>query len=55
MAKKSVVKNAAAVALGRRGGKKSMANLSAEEKSELGRKAAKARWEKQKAQSEKTP
>jgi hypothetical protein len=45
-------KNPAAVALGRRGGLKGgkarMAMLSAKEKSELGRKAILARWNKRK-------
>ena len=47
MAKK---KNAAAVALGRRGGRKSvegrMKKLSAQERSEIAKNAAKARWQK---------
>jgi hypothetical protein len=37
-------KNAAAVALGRRGGKKRAATLSPEQLSEQGRKAVLARW-----------
>jgi hypothetical protein len=45
-------KNSAAVALGRKGGLKGgrarMAQLSAEERRELGRKAASARWSKKK-------
>lgn len=45
-------KNAAAVALGRRGGLKSgklrMTNLSPEQRSEIARKAALARWRKAK-------
>jgi hypothetical protein len=39
-------KNAAAVALGRKGGKKRAATLSAEELSKQGKKAAAARWGK---------
>jgi hypothetical protein len=41
-------KNPAAVALGRRGGRKRAANLSAEELSEQGKRAAAARWAKSK-------
>jgi hypothetical protein len=41
-------KNSAAVALGRKGGKKRAQNLSAEELSEQGRKAVQARWNKAK-------
>ena len=37
-------KNAAAVALGRKGGKKRAESLSAEQLSEQGRKAVQARW-----------
>jgi len=44
MAEKKAKKNAAAVALGRRGGKKRAANLSPEQLSEQGRKAVQARW-----------
>ena len=47
-AKKEPEKNPAAVALGRMGGKKGgparAASLSAEERSEIARKAARARW-----------
>jgi hypothetical protein len=43
-------KNAAAVALGRRGGKKRAATLSAEELSNQGKKAATARWDQAKLQ-----
>jgi hypothetical protein len=39
-------KNAAAVSLGSRGGKKRMASLTKAERSALGKAAAKARWEK---------
>jgi hypothetical protein len=45
MAKK---KNAAAVALGRKGGKNSRANLSPEQRTALAKKAAAARWKDQK-------
>jgi hypothetical protein len=41
MAKK---KNPAAVALGRKGGKRSRINLTPEQRTELARKAAAARW-----------
>jgi hypothetical protein len=48
MAKKGHTKNPAAVALGklggRKGGKARMKKLSADERSELARKAAKTRW-----------
>jgi hypothetical protein len=44
----STRKNAAAVALGRRGGKNSRKNLSEEQKRELGQRAAAARWSKEK-------
>jgi hypothetical protein len=44
MTKKKVRKDPAAVALGRKGGKKRAQNLSAEELSEQGRKAVLARW-----------
>lgn len=43
-------KNAAAVALGRRGGKARAQNMTAEERSEASRKAVEARWTKQKAE-----
>jgi hypothetical protein len=39
-------KNPAAVALGRKGGKNSRANLSPEQKTTLAKKAADARWAK---------
>jgi hypothetical protein len=39
-------KNAAAVQLGRKGGKKRAQKLTAEERQESARKAAKARWAK---------
>jgi len=42
-------KNPAAVALGRKGGRRSRVNLSPEERTELGKKAAAARWKKAKA------
>ena len=52
MAKKKKVKNPHAVALGRlgglKGGKARIAQLTAEERRDLARKAAKARWEKEK-------
>jgi hypothetical protein len=41
-------KNPAAVALGRRGGTNSRKYLTAEQRTELARKAATARWEKAK-------
>jgi hypothetical protein len=50
MAKKapSKRKNPAAVALGRKGGLASRKNMTAEEKAAMARKAAEARWSKQK-------
>jgi hypothetical protein len=39
-------KNAAAVALGRRGGKARAAGTTAKKRSEIARKAAKSRWDK---------
>jgi hypothetical protein len=45
-------KNPAAVALGRLGGKKRAANLSAEELSDQGKRAAAARWSKSKLAAE---
>lgn len=48
MAEKKAKKNAAAVALGRRGGKKRAENLSAEELTKQAKKAAAARWKKEK-------
>jgi len=39
-------KNPAAVALGRKGGQNSRVNLSPEERAELARRAAAARWDK---------
>jgi hypothetical protein len=47
MAKKKR-KDPAAVALGRKGGKKSQAKLTPEQRAELGRKGAAARWAKRK-------
>jgi hypothetical protein len=47
-------KNPAAVALGRRGGKKRAENLSPEELSEQGRRAVAARWEKAKKKAGKS-
>jgi hypothetical protein len=44
MAEKKAKKNAAAVALGRRGGKKRAQMLSAEQLSEQARNAVQARW-----------
>jgi hypothetical protein len=41
-------KNPAAVQLGRKGGKKRAQNLTAEERRESARKAAQARWAKEK-------
>jgi len=46
--KKPAKKNRAAVALGRKGGKKRAESLSAKELSEQGRKAVQARWAKKK-------
>ena len=48
MAVKKAKKNRAAVALGRKGGKKRAENLSTAELSEQGKKAATARWAKAK-------
>jgi hypothetical protein len=42
-------KNAAAVALGRKGGKNSRKNLSDKEKTRLARKAVQVRWDKERA------
>jgi hypothetical protein len=44
-------KNAAAVALGRKGGKNSRKNLTDEQKTALAKKAAAARWGKTKKKS----
>jgi len=52
MAKASKRKNPYAVALGRKGGKARVKNLSPEERSAAARKAVQARWEKAK---KKTP
>lgn len=41
-------KNPAAVALGRKGGKRSRVNLTLEERTRLAKKAAAARWKKAK-------
>jgi general stress protein YciG len=49
MAEKKKRKNPAAVELGRRGGLKSRVNLTPEQRRELGRKGAQARWGKPKA------
>jgi len=46
-------KNPAAVALGRKGGKATAQNRTAEERSEAARRAVQARWEKDLAQLEK--
>ena len=43
-------KDPAAVALGRKGGRKSRVNLTPEERTALGRKAAAARWGKKKGE-----
>jgi hypothetical protein len=51
MAKKSE-KNANAVALGRRGGEARMHKLTAEQRREIARTAAKARWAKTKKRNE---
>ncbi len=50
MAQKPKRKNPAAVALGRRGGKKTAENLTPEQRSEMARKAVTARWSKAKAE-----
>ncbi len=52
MAKK---KDPAAVALGRKGGKKRAKNLTAEELSEQGRRAVQARWAKKPAKKSAVP
>lgn len=56
--KVSPKKNPAAVALGRKGGKKGgparAAKLTAEERSEIARKAVRARWDKASSKSERT-
>jgi len=46
-------KNPAAVALGRRGAKKRNERLTAEQRSEIARKAVQARWEKAKKAAQK--
>ena len=48
MAEKRKRKNPAAVALGRRGGARSRINLTPEQRTELARRAAAARWAKAK-------
>jgi hypothetical protein len=45
-------KNPAAVALGRKGGRARMKKMTAEERTNLGRQAAKARWTKKEGKSE---
>jgi hypothetical protein len=45
-------KNPAAVALGRKGGRTRMKNMTSEERINLARQAANARWEKKKGKSE---
>lgn len=52
MAEKKKQKNPAAVALGRKGGKRSRVNLTPEQRTELGRKAVQARWAKAKQRPE---
>ena len=47
-------KDPAAVALGRKGGKARVANMSKDELSDANRRAAEARWKKQREQLEKT-
>jgi len=42
-------KNRAAVALGRRGGKARLKKMTPEQRTEVARKAAQARWQKEKA------
>ena len=44
-----MAKNPAAVALGRRGGKARVRNMTPEQRTESARKAAQARWEREKA------
>ena len=44
MAKRVVKKDPSAVALGRKGGKNSRVNLTPEQRTELAKKAARARW-----------
>jgi hypothetical protein len=48
-------KNAAAVALGSKGGRNSRKNLSDEKKTELAQKAARARWGGKKSAAKKKP
>jgi len=48
-------KNPAAVELGRRGGKATARNMTPEERIEKMRRAAQARWAKEKADSRKVP
>jgi len=50
MVKRKKRKNPAAVALGRKGGKARVKNLSPEERSESARKAVQARWKKAKSE-----
>ena len=45
-------KNPAAVTLGRKGGRTRMKRMTAEERTELARQAANARWRKQEGKSE---
>jgi hypothetical protein len=45
-------KNAAAVELGRRGGKARMTTMTPEERKKIARKAIKARWDKEKKKGE---
>jgi len=45
-------KDPAAVALGRKGGRARMRRMTAEERTDLARQAANARWEKKKGKSE---
>jgi hypothetical protein len=47
---KTKKKNPAAVALGRKGGKNSRANLTPEQRTQLAQKAAAARWKKAKGE-----
>jgi hypothetical protein len=51
--KKSTKKNPAAVALGRKGGLATAKNLTRAERTAIGRKAARARWAKERAAARK--
>jgi len=53
MTKGKVRKDEAAVALGRKGGKARLRTMTAEQRSEIARKAVQARWEKAKTEKRK--